>query len=169
MGLTDWLRLPTVFDLLPVDTYGGKPSVSEDVDKAKQQARKIFRALPESQERSYVLGCLGRIGSWTLRRKIRHRAENLVNTIGVLVPNIDDVIREAVALRNDYVHGPSSGYEQRRKQMTFFTDSLEFIFLASDLVDAGWDIERWYKKPRSVGHPFGDYLASYQANVAMLT
>ena len=168
-GVDRLVAAANVFDLLPGETYGNKPSLSEDLDTAKQQARELFRLLPGSQERDYVLTCLGRIGDWTLKRKIRHRAENLVNTIGALVPNIDDVIREAVALRNDYVHGPSRGYEQRSKQLVFFTDSLEFIFLASDLVDAGWDIEKWCKTPKSVGHPFGDYLTSYQANVAMLT
>ena len=168
-GVDRLVAAANVFDLLPGDTYGSKPSLSEDLDTAKQRARELFRALPESQERNYVLGCLGRVGDWTLKRKIRHRAESLVNTIGALVPSIDDVVREAVALRNDYVHGPSGGYEQRSKQLVFFTDSLEFIFLASDLVDAGWDIEKWCKKPMSAGHPFGDYLASYQANVAMLT
>lgn len=157
-----------LFDLLPSDTYGSKPALSEDLDTAKQQARKLFRVLPESPERNYVLGCLGRIGDWTLKSKIRHRAESIVNTIGALVPNIDDVIREAVSLRNDYVHGPSPGYDQRNRQLVFLTDSLEFIFLASDLVDAGWDIEKWCKKPKTGGHPFGDYLTSYHANVAMM-
>ena len=157
-----------MFDLLPSDTYGSKPALSEDLDTAKQKARELFRVLPESQERNYVLGCLGRIGGWTLKSKIRHRAESLVNTIGALIPNIDDVIREAVALRNDYVHGPSHGYKQRRRQLVFLTDSLEFIFLVSDLVDAGWDIEKWFENPKTGGHPFGDYLTSYRANVAMI-
>ena len=168
-GVDRLVAAANVFDLLPGDTYGSKPSLSEDVNTAKRQARELFRGLPKSQERDYVLGCLGRIGDWTLRRKIGHRADSLVNTIGALVPDIDDVIREAVALRNDFVHGPSRGYERRSKQLIFLTDSLEFIFLASDLVDAGWDIAKWCKKPKSVGHPFGDYLASYRDNVAILT
>ena len=168
-GVDRLVAAANVFDLLPSDTYGSKPPLPEDLDKAKQQARELFRVLPKSQERNYILGCLGRIGDWTLKKKIRHRARSLVNTIGALIPGIDDVIREAVALRNDYVHGPSRGYKQRSKQLIFFTNSLEFIFLASDLVDAGWNIEKWCKTPKSVGHPFGDYLASYRANVMMLT
>lgn len=154
-----------VFDLLPIDIYGSKPLLSQDLKDAKRQARTLFRGLPESQGRSYLLGCLGRLDAWTLKRKIGHRAGCIVNTIGALIPHIDDVIRDAVALRNDYVHGPSRGYEQRSKHLVFFTDSLEFIFLASDLIDAGWDIATWLKAPKSAGHPFGDYLASYHANV----
>ena len=168
-GVDRLVAAANVFDLLPSDTYGSKPPLSKDLDTAKQKARRIFRGLPQSQERSSVLGCLGRIGDWTLRQKIGHRAESLVNTIGASVPDINDVIREAVALRNDYVHGPSPGYEERNRRLVFFTDSLEFIFLASDLVDAGWDIGTWCSRPKSFGHPFGDYLASYRANVAMLS
>jgi len=159
-----------VFDLLPSDTYGSEPTLPPELSTAKKQARAIFRGLPESQERNYVLGSLGRIGGWSLSKKIRHRAESVVTIVGALLPRIDDVLREAVALRNDYVHGPSqSGHERRNRQLVFLTDSLEFVFLASDLIDAGWDIAKWYKRPMSAGHPFGDYLASYRANVAKLT
>ncbi len=159
-----------VFELLPDDTFGSKPPLPPDLGEAKEQARAIFLELPESQERNNVLGSLGRIGNWTLNRKIRHRAESIVTTIGGLVPGIDNVIRDAVALRNDYVHGPSgSGHERRNDQLVFLTDSLEFVFLASDLVDAGWDIAKWCKRPGSVGHPFWDYLSSYHANVAILS
>ena len=48
----------------------------------------------------------------------------------------------------------------------FFADTLEFTFLGSDLVEAGWDIEHWYEtrfgagRPRS-GHPFAAYIGMY--------
>jgi hypothetical protein len=39
-------------------------------------------------------------------------------------------------------------------QVIFFTEVLEFIFAASDLVECGWNIEEWSKQSSTVSHPF---------------
>ena len=47
----------------------------------------------------------------------------------------------------------------------FFTDTLEFIFAASDLIEAGWDIEKWISRGTTMSHPFGRYRVNYEANL----
>ena len=159
-----------VFDLLPSDVYGSNAPLPQDLSNAIKEAKMIFRRLPESEERSDVLGYLGRVGGWRLKRKIRYRVKSITDTIGHLVPEIGLVIDEAINLRNHYVHGTPSrvGNEQRLKLLSFFTNSLEFIFFASDLIDVGWDISEWCRKPKPLGHPFHDYLVSYQENLSKL-
>ena len=117
-----------------------------------------------------MLGYLGRIGGWRLRKKIEHRAKIITNIIGNLFPEMEVVIKEAVILRHFYVHGAPSRLDsdQKVELLSFLSNSLEFIFFASDLVDAGWDIWEWYRKPKLLGHPFHNYLACYQENLRKL-
>lgn len=63
-----------MFDLLPDDAAHPATALPEGLEKARSQARALFRALPDSPERSAMLGALGRIGKPVLKRKIRHRA-----------------------------------------------------------------------------------------------
>ena len=97
-----------VFDLLPNDVYGASAPLSSDLCAAIDASNKIFRGLPESEERNDVLGYLGRIGGWRLKRKIGFRAKHLCESIGHVLPELETVIREAVNLRNHYVHGTHS-------------------------------------------------------------
>ena len=159
-----------VFDLLPGEVYGDNTPISEDLRDAIAQARQIFKQLPESDERDSVLGYLGRVGGWRLKRKVRHRATRITDVIGDLLPEIGVVIDEAVKLRNFYVHGTPTRVSNGEplKLLSFLTNSLEFIFFAADLVDAGWDIGEWCRKPKPLGHPFHDYLVYYQEDLDKL-
>ena len=159
-----------VFDLLPNDVYGARAPLSSDLGAAIEASEKIFRGLPESEERNDVLGYLGRIGGWRLKRKISFRAKNICESIDHILPELEAVIREAVNLRNHYVHGSSSRIriDQRRHLLYFLTNSLEFIFFASDLMDAGWNIVDWCRKAKPLGHPFHDYLVFYQKDLSKL-
>ena len=159
-----------VFDLLPNDVYGANPPLPKNLKDAIEKARRIFRCLIGSDERNDVLGYLGRIGSWRLKKKIRHRAENVTEKIGDSVPEIGVVIDEAVNLRNFCVHGTPLRVKKNRhlELLSFLTNSLEFIFFTSDFIDAGWDITDWCYRRKPLGHPFHDYLVSYQENLNRL-
>jgi len=52
--------------------------------------------------------------------------------------------------------------------MVFFVDTLEFVFAASDLVEAGWDVKAWSAKPTGTSHPFGAYRISYAMHLRKL-
>ena len=159
-----------VFDLLPNDVYGNKPSLPSDLSAAVDASRKIFRSLPQSEERDDMLGHLGRVGGWRLKRKISFRAKNVCDSIGQLLPDLGTVIVEAVNLRNHYVHGTPSRIriDQRLHLLHFLTNSLEFIFFASDFIDSGWNIVDWCNKAKPRGHPFHDYLVNFQEDLKRL-
>ncbi len=159
-----------VFDLLPREVYGDSTRLPQDLDDAITQAQKIFRELPESDKRDGILGYLGSVGGWSLKKRIRHRATRITDVIDELLPDIETVIDEAVNLRNFYVHGTPSRVSNNEplQLLSFLTKSLEFIFFASDLLDAGWDIGEWCQKPKPLEHPFHDYLAYYQEDLSKL-
>jgi hypothetical protein len=108
---------------------------------------------------------LGRIGKSTLKQKIRHRTRLLVNATGGRFNEITTVTDEAVDCRNHYVHGsaPSFDYNTHFDMIEFFTDTLEFVFAASDLIEGGWDLKAWSDKGSSMSHPFGRFLVGYGA------
>ena len=157
-----------VFDLIPREEYGGSGSVSPELRSAADEARSLFKRLNASDERDRVLSFLGQVGEWNLKKKVRHRLKTLTDI--VVLPDIETVLDEAVNYRNYYVHGtpPRVSGDQRSRFLKFLTDALEFCFLASDLVDAGWDLRRWCTQGRPRGHPFHDFLVDYKGNLERL-
>ena len=160
------VRAANMYDLLPETCFPDVPPLDDDLAVSVRKAKEMFQVLPYGTDRNSVLGALGRVGTLTLKRKIRLRAEVISQLIGERVPNIDRVAEEAVNLRNRYVHGSTTriDYSDNSNLGIFLTDTLEFVFAASDLVDAGWDIHDWIKHGPHVRHPFGSYLEDYAEN-----
>lgn len=159
-----------LFDILPQSAVGEAPQASEQLGTAASEARKLFKALPPSQERDSVLGALGRVGKHNLRAKIEHRAKLITDRIGTRFHDMNLVIGAAIAARNYFVHGSSEKLppDLCYEFSVFFTDTLEFIFAASDLIEAGWDVEKWNASGTTLSHPFGRYRTSYDKNLASL-
>ena len=165
------IRAANVFDLLPDDEFGDNEPLSQELEAAVKGAREIFLGLDESDDRDIVLGTLGRVGERKLKKKIRRRAESIAEGIGHLIPEFELVINKAVDCRNLYVHGSDKrGVTPKLCDscVVFLADTLEFIFFASDLADAGWDIAGWCQKPSPYGHPFADYLFLYERSLDRL-
>ena len=104
-----------------------------------------------------------------LKEKVRHRSRLITAAIGETTPEIDLVTDAAVSLRHFFVHGDRPG-KKRRELKSFFmflTDTLEFVFCASDLIESGWDMRSWLKKNVRM-HSFGWYLRNYPENLAKL-
>ena len=160
-----------MFDLLPDDAVTSKNELTEELKSARNQCRKIFKNLPKSDDRESVLGALGRIGKNTLKRKIYNRVRFLIEKIGARVPDVDKVTKEAVNYRNHYVHGSDLDidYDESKEDMLiFFTNTLEFVFAASDLIEAGWDIKKWCQDRAYPPHPFAEYLNNYKEQLEIL-
>lgn len=159
-----------MFDILPVSAYKETIDLPLNIIAAKESALTIFNKLPFSPERDSIFSALGRIGKATLKRKIRSRAELITNLVGDYFPELEMVIDQAVNCRNYFVHGSKSkiDYSMHEDITLFFTDALEFIFAASDLIEAGWDISKWMKEAGSLGHPFGMFRLNYSFNLAKL-
>ena len=52
--------------------------------------------------------------------------------------------------------------------MSFFAETLEFVFAASDLIEAGWKIGPWLQQGTSMLHPFGTYCVAYRDSLRAL-
>jgi hypothetical protein len=158
-----------MFDILPSSACPETVTLPPDLVQARDNARKAFQALPASPERDSILGALGRIGKAQLKRKVRSRAKLITDIVGDHFPELDLVVDQAVDCRNHYVHGSAAkiDYSKHFDQVHFFTDTLEFVFAASDLVESGWDITDWTKKS-SPSHPFGQYRLNYASQLGKL-
>jgi hypothetical protein len=172
-GIDRLIGSANVFDILPNSAIPPDIPLSDDLRSAKENCREIFKKLPRSPERDSILSALGRIGKTALKNKIRCRGKFIVDTVGDRFPDLSTVTDEAVNCRNHYVHGspPSFDYRDYSKEFdatVFFTDTLEFIFAASDLIEAGWDIRSWSETPTSMSHPFGGYRLNYAENLRKL-
>lgn len=166
-GFDRLIRAANVFDLIPNTEYQDDSVLDPKIVNAICLSKQLFRELPLGPERDSVLSCLGRIGTWTLRKKIHHRSRCIIEKIESIVPQIDFVIDEAVKYRNYLVHG-RNGIENEFKYksyIVFLTKTLEFVFLASDLIDMGWDADSWYNKNKTHGHPFVQYLSDFNGSL----
>lgn len=152
-----------MFDILPSAACPATVLLDPDLVQARDNARKAFQVLRASPERDSVLGALGRIGKATLKRKVRSRAKLITNVVGGKFPEFELVLDHAVDCRNYYVHGSIAkiDYNKHFNLVAFFTDTLEFVFAASDLVESGWDITAWIEQGFMHPHPFGRYYVDY--------
>ena len=110
------------------------------------------------------------MGKSNLKQKIRHRAQRLIDVAGKGFPELLTVTDEAVNCRNHYVHGsdPRFDYSGNFDAVVFFIDTLEFVFAASDLMEAGWDVKPWSETYTTMSHPFSRYRVNYAAGLQML-
>ncbi len=159
-----------MFDILPKSAVPNDVKLPAGLLDAKKHCRKIFYALPDSYERSSVLNALGRVGRASLKHKTRYRAQYVIDVIGERFPELVLVLDEAVNCRNHYVHGSTSkiDYSQNFDIVSFFTDTLEFVFAASELIEVGWDIKAFIETPTSMTHPFGAYRVNYDRHLQAL-
>ena len=159
-----------MFDLLPDDALPLKPELEADILQAKQHTRKLFKNLPDSEEQQSILIALRRIGNQTLQRKISHRAHIVNERIAPKLQNLALIVSEAVKMRNYYVHGDKRGldYQKYPGMASFLTEALEFIFTSSDLIDAGWDIQKWYLQLSTLSHPFKQLVERWESEAGIL-
>ena len=164
------IRAANMFDLLPREAVPAEKELSEKVKIEYERSRKAFRELSPSRERDKFLNALGWASKNSLKDKVRHRAQLVVNEIGdeITEPGFFMVTDEAVDCRNYYVHGDSGNtridYDNEPHIMVFLTDTLEFVFGVSDLIEDGWDVKIWREEAKDSVHPFSRYLDHYEEN-----
>lgn len=152
-----------MFDILPSSAVPPDVPLSDELKAAKEVSRNAFGCLPTSPERDSVLNVLGRIGKCGLKQKIRYRAQRVANAAGDRFPDLATVTDQAVNCRNFYVHGGerSFDYAATFNIVTFLVDTLEFVFAASDLIEAGWDLKTWSSQGATMTHPFDRFRIDY--------
>jgi hypothetical protein len=169
-GIERLIGCANMFDILPTSAVPADVLLPDELTTVIGSARTKFRALGQSPQRDSILSALGRVGKANLKQKIRHRAQRIIDAVGTLLPGLLTVTDEAVNCRNYYVHGgkPTFDYDGNFDAVIFFIDALEFVFVASDLIDAGWDVNTWSKRSTTMSHPFARFKANYSRRLRML-
>ena len=158
------------FDVLPKTHIPPRVEVDGPTKDAVKECRERFKALPESFASQSVLSALGRVGKPSLRDKICHRADIVVEADPQKFSELHLPCTQAVLCRNYFVHGSEGAfnYSEVFIAFAFLVDTLEFVFAASDLIELGWDYKTWRDKGSSLSHNFGAYVNTYDMNLHML-
>lgn len=162
------VRAANMYDLLPADYAPKKRNLDDCTVETISVLKRTARALPKGVAREELLGAIGRIGNASLKDKTRHRAAILKNATGKKFDEIDFVLFQAVDCRNHYVHGgdPKFDYEANFAAFAFMTETLEFVFATSDLIQIGWDIQGWRGNSFTAGHSMAHYWIHYEQGLA---
>ena len=137
----------------------------------KQQRYDPLRIIRAADMFNYLHDVPG--SSNSSRKKIRYCAERIIEKIGDEVPDLETVAERAVFCRNYYVHAEyhekdsiCADYDRNPGFRVFLTNTLEFVFVVSDLIESGWDVKTWWKTNGSSSyHPVGRYLRDYKENL----
>ena len=162
-----------MFDLLPKSDVGRKREISCSVKEAVEHCKCVLkkaRARPSDNDDpcNEVLRWIGRIDQKSLKQKIISRTNVILGVLEERFPDLELVIDVAVKCRNHYVHGPDGRtHIEYRDHLIFLTDTLEFVFATSDLIEDGWDVETWIARI-SGDHPFVRYVVGYGENLGAL-
>jgi hypothetical protein len=151
-----------MFDILPTDAVPSSIELSPDLAATRDRCITMFREHPVSIDRNSGLSALGRLGRPSLPKKVAHRVSIVEARFGKTFPDLLMVAYTAVKCRNYLVHGSDDlDYQKVEPFVPFLTDALEFIFAASDFIDAGWDATRWNQNGHSWGHTFARFRWDY--------
>lgn len=152
-----------MFDILPDQDVPCELQLTTELAEAQSKCLEIFRSQVKGNERDSMIGHLSRMAKPSLPKKVSYRANIVLSRFGGRFPDLNLVVQTAVKLRNFYVHGGTSGLNIKAIQSlsTFLTDSLEFVFVASDLIEAGWDAGKWSNGYLSHGHSFSRFMSDY--------
>lgn len=153
-----------MFDILPSDAVPLAAELNGDLASTRNACVEMLRKHPHGIDRDSALSALGRLGQPSLPKKVAHRVSIVESKLTGRFPDLLFVAGVAVKCRNFFVHGSSSDIDYRKVEhlMPFLTDTLEFIFAASDFIDAGWDSQRWASDAHGWGHNFARLRSEYE-------
>ncbi|MGH3630585.1 MAG: hypothetical protein ACRDRL_24480 [Sciscionella sp.] len=99
-----------------------------------------------------------------LKTNILHRAKIVTDNAPGRFLELEFVVDEAVKCRKRYVHARRGTieYKDHFEVVVFLTETLEFLFAASDLIECGWSLKNWLDDRLGGRHPFYRYAHSYQ-------
>lgn len=154
------------FDVLPDSVYPAVGRLSDEVSRKRDRCKEIIMELAHGDERAQILSTLKFWGS-ALRDKVECRSKIVNDAVGSHLPGLNDVLRIALKARNFFVHGVDYGHKYFQELFEFLTDTLEFVFIASDLIECGWDARTWIESEPSYGNSMAGYVYSYRRNITI--
>ncbi len=141
-----------LYDLLPSSAVQSDFHVASDFRSAIEAARCIIKKLPKGDDihhtRSRGLAALARLRKPTLKNKIQARAKIITDQAAPDFDQIGLITDKAVQLRNEFVHGSDSSVEVPLDLLVVCTVTLEFVFVVSELMEAGWEIQDLRQWPK---------------------
>ncbi len=167
----DLITAATAFEYLPYPDEVLASSAEEEAmieclreTAKKQDVNKIVR------DRS--LECIGNIKNRNLRQKIHYWVRTLSPSLCAKLPHFQEVAGEAVRWRNYFVHGSQKENDKtdytNLDMLVFLTQTLQFLFVVSDLLKSGWQVEEWLTNRGGTPHPLAIFLLNYQNRVEEL-
>jgi len=159
-----------VFDILPPEAVPLPRILPTELAKSRDACLAILKKHEASQDRDSAISALKRMGKLSLPQKVQYRAALVEKHFRPRLAELSDVVKLAVRCRNYFVHGGSNGFNVNAIEpfMSFLTDALEFVFAASDLIEAGWEATQWAHEPHGIGHNFARFLGDYEAQLVEL-
>jgi len=154
-----------MFDLLPDDMVPVARDLSKEILDAAEKAKKLFKELPDSPDRSSMLTSIGLLGKPSLPKKVSYRSKIVRSHLSHCFPDLEKLLKIAVKTRNHFVHGSPLPFEKVEDFLALMTDALEFAFIVSDLIECGWQANIWSHKPKTANHPFSRFLVSYREGI----
>lgn len=153
------------FDILPNSVYPDSGELSSEATKAKKDCQAIIQSLKPGPERDQISNTLAFWGGRSLRLKTLSRSQVVRKAIGGTLDDLDDILKVAILARNYFVHGSNKfGWDHYSHLIAFFTDALEFVFVASDLIECGWNAENWVARTTGHSHPLSAFIKGYTNN-----
>ncbi len=161
------VRSANIFDGICYEQNNAQIISNKEVQNAENAIRDIRPK--ENPIRQRLLNELAYIknGNLSLREKIAERYKLLPENVKQKLPDIDKVFRKTVEYRNNILHrADPSDYQDNL--LPFLTQTLEFIFAASDLVESGWNMETWADKDEgNQSHNFRSFIQNYESQFAL--
>lgn len=155
-----------MFDTLPADALPADVTLPPDFEDVVNETIDRLDKLPKTDFRNSLASYLGRLKRPSLPVKLYHRSSLICSRLEDEFPDLNSVLRIAGKFRNFLVHGGQEfDYIRYESFLPFLTDSLEFVFAASDLVDAGWNIERWRSANVWGDHQFTKFRRDYPQTI----
>jgi hypothetical protein len=157
------------FDILPSNATIANKIISDEYSAARDECIKILERLPSSEDRGAAIGVMKRWGRANLRSKTLHRAKIVKMHIPQIIHGIDRILILAIKTRNYFVHGSDEfNYKKYEDFLPLFTDALEFVFSASDMIECGWDPKPWLKSHPSHSHNYSYFINSFKTEIDLI-
>jgi hypothetical protein len=156
-----------MFDILPPEALPKSSGLPADLEATQAACLELLRKHAAGPDRDSALSALGRMGKFSLTKKVLHRATMIAEGFGPNYSGLSLAASTAVKCRNYFVHGSSSGFDYAKVEhlTPFLTDALEFVFSASDFIEAGWDASRWNTQSHGWGHNFARFRSGLNAGL----
>lgn len=153
-----------MFDLIPNEDIPPEEfKISDEVELVRNSCIAAFKELPNTYDRNNAISNLNRLGNPSLPKKIYQRIGVIRRNCNLPLHNLERVAKISVQHRNYLVHGKAEiDHHAASHHLALLTEALEFIFMASDFIECGWQMEDWSTKFHREGHSISRFLEIYE-------